>query len=117
MSSDQWHRLGKFVTAERTRIGANRRSLAGFAKAAGISRTTLDSIEHGRKDSYEPATLATLEHALGWRTGSVHRVLSGLQPQYDDDPDLTALVDAWPRLSPGSRRMLRMLATEAAKLD
>lgn len=117
MSPKRWQRLGSYVRSERARLGGNRRSLAAFAKAAGVSRTTLDSIEHARKDNYDPATLATLEHALGWRPGSIDRILAGGRPEYDDDPDLTAVVDAWPKLSPGSRRMLRLLATEAAKLD
>ena len=113
--SSSWGRLGELVTAERVRRG--HRSLAAFAAASGLSSSTLDSIEHARKTSYDPSTLATLEHALGWRTGSVDRVLRGLQPEPDDDPDLTAVVDAWPRLSPGSKRMLRILATEAARVE
>jgi transcriptional regulator with XRE-family HTH domain len=117
MTSKRWERLGSYVRTERARMGGTRRSLAAFAKAAGMSRTTLDSIEHGRKDSYDPATLATLEHALGWLPGSIDSILRGGKPKYDDDPDLTALVDLWPKLSPGSRRMLRMLAAEAAELD
>lgn len=101
------------MTAGRLRLG--HRSLAAFAAATGLSRTTLDSIEHGRKQSYDPATLATLEGALGWQAGSVERVLSGLEPQPIEDPDLAAVINAWPRLSTGSRRMLAILATEAAR--
>lgn len=112
--NDRWERLGRLVTAERLRHG--HRSLAAFSAASGLSRTTLDSIEHGRKTSYDSATLATLEHALGWQQGSVERVLAGLSPQRVDDPDLTAVLDSWPRLSPGSRRMLAILATEAARV-
>lgn len=114
MSSD-WKRLGAAVTAERVRRG--HRTLSAFARASGLSRTTLDSIENARKGRYGPTTLAALEHALGWRVGSVDRVLRGLGPVPDEDADLTALVDAWPRLSPGSRRMLRMLAVEAARAE
>lgn len=75
----------------------------------------MDSIEHGRKTSYDPATLAVLEGALGWQAGSVERVLSGLDPLPVEDPDLTAVINAWPRLSAGSRRILGILATEAAR--
>lgn len=114
MSSD-WKRLGAAVTAERVRQGYQ--TLAAFARASGLSRTTVVAIESGSKDRYSPTTLATLEHVLGWRMGSVDRVLGGLDPQRVEDADLTALVDAWPRLSPGSRRMLRMLAVEAARVD
>lgn len=103
------------MTSERVRRGHH--TLSEFARHSGLSRTTLDSIENARKSRYNPATLATLEHVLGWRAGSVDRVLRGLEPQMDEDADLTALVDAWPRLSPGSRRMLRMLAVEAARIE
>jgi transcriptional regulator with XRE-family HTH domain len=113
--SSDWKRLGAAVISERVRRG--HRTLSAFARAAGLSRTTLDSIENGRKDGYSPTTIAALEHALGWRVGSVDRVLRGLEPLPDEDADLTALVDAWPRLSPGSRKMLRMLAVEAARAE
>lgn len=103
------------VTAQRVRLG--HRTLVGFARSAGLSKTTVDSIESARATSYAPATLAALEDALGWQVGSVERVLKGLEPHLDEDPDLTAVIDAWPRLSPGSRRMLQILATEAARVD
>jgi hypothetical protein len=111
--ADRWVRLGKLVAAGRLHQG--HRSLAAFAATTGLSRTTLDSIEHARKQSYDPATLSTLEHALGWRTGSVERVLSGLDPQPVEDADLVAVTNAWPKLSAGSRRMLAILASEAAR--
>lgn len=114
MSSD-WKRLGVAVTSERVRRGYH--TLAEFARHSGLSRTTLDSLENTRKTSYSPSTLAALEHALGWRSGSVERVLRGLSPLPEEDPDLRALIDAWPRLSPGSRRLLRMLAMEAARVE
>lgn len=109
----RWVHLGHLVAAERLHQG--HRSLASFAAASGLSRTTLDSIEHGRKESYDPVTIVTLEQALGWRHGSVERVLSGLAPQYVEDADLDAVRNAWPKLSAGSRRMLAVLATEAAR--
>ena len=111
--ADRWKRLGLLVTAGRLRQG--HRSIAAFAATTGLSRTTLDSIEHGRKQSYDPATLAVLEGALGWQAGSVERILSGLEPLPVEDPDLTAVTNAWPLLSSGSRRMLAILATEAAR--
>lgn len=110
-----WGRLGSVVTAERVRRGY--RSRSAFALASGLSLSTLDNIEHGRKQSYDPATLAALEHALGWEHGSAERVLSGLDPKQLEDSDLSALVDVWPKLSAGTRRMLRILATEAARVE
>lgn len=103
------------MTAERVRRGHH--TLSGFARHSGLSRTTLDSLENARKTGYSPSTLGALEHALGWRMGSVDRILRGLPPEPDDDADLTALIDAWPRLSAGSRRILRMLAGEAARTE
>lgn len=108
-------RLADAVTAERVRRGYRTRS--AFALASGLSLSTLDNIEHGRKQSYDPATLAALEHALGWESGSVVKVLQGLDPKQLEDSDLSALVDAWPRLSSGARRMLRILATEASRAE
>lgn len=113
--SSDWRRLGAAITAERVRQGYQ--TLSAFARASGLSRTTIVALENGSKDRYNPATLATLEHVLGWRMGSVNRVLGGLDPAPIEDADLTALTDAWPRLSHGSRRMLRMLATEAARVE
>lgn len=112
--SPNWERLGTLVTAERAR---RRRSLRAFAESVGLSKGTLDNIEHGRKTSYDPTTLAALEHGMGWQPGSIERVLSGLNPLPDADPDLTAVIDAWSQLSPGTRRMLRILAVEAARAE
>lgn len=103
------------MTAERVRRGHH--TLSGFARQSGLSRATLDSIENARKDRYSPTTVAALEYALGWQAGSVDRILRGLRPVPDEDADLTALIDAWPRLSPGARRVLRLLAVEAARAE
>jgi hypothetical protein len=114
MGSD-WGRVGTLVAVERARRG--HRSLSAFAAATGLSRTTVDAIEHGRKTSYSPTTIATVEHALGWAHGSITRILQGLEPRPVEDPDLAALMDAWPWLSAGSRRMLRILAVEAMRAN
>lgn len=113
--SSSWERLGIEIAAARLRRGYV--TLAAFSAATGLSTTTLDKIEHGRRTSYGPSTIAAIEHALGWRSGSVDRVLRGLKPQFDEDQDLTALLDVWPRLSAGSRRLLRLFAAEAARAE
>lgn len=107
-------RLGDRVAAARARLGL---SASAFAACAGFSSTTVDSIEHHRKQSYDPNTIALLERALGWQPGSVNRVLQGLEPKSVEDPDLAAILDAWPRLSSGARRMLRILATEGIEAN
>lgn len=115
MGSGEWKRLGQIVRAERVRLGYH--SVATFAKASGLSATTVDNIENGRKTSYRPDSVGALELALGWRSGSVERILAGQDPEAEVDPDLAVIIAAWPRLSPGARRILRMLVTEGARLD
>jgi transcriptional regulator with XRE-family HTH domain len=102
------------VTTQRAYLGY---SLAQLASISGLSTSTLDNVEHGRKTSYDPATISALERALRWQHGSVERILNGLEPQPMQDPDLDALIAAWPKLSPGARRMLRILATEGARAE
>lgn len=110
----RWDQLAAQVTTQRAYLGY---SIAQFSAVSGLSKATLDSIEHNRKVSYDPTTLSALERALRWRPGSVERILNGLEPQPAQDPDLDALIAAWPRLSPGSRRMLRILAVEGARAE
>ena len=114
MAHRRWDRLAEHVTTRRADLGY---SIAQFAAVSGLSTSTVDSLEHNRKASYDPATLAALERALRWQEGSVERVLKGLDPQPQTDPDLDAVIAAWPRLSPGARRMLRILATEGARAE
>jgi transcriptional regulator with XRE-family HTH domain len=110
----RWDHLAQQATAQRAYLGY---SIAQLAAISGLSTSTLDSIEHNRKTSYDPATLAALERALRWASGSVDRILKGFEPHPMQDPDLDAIIAAWPRLSPGARRMLRILATEGARAE
>lgn len=109
-----WDKLGEHVKTSRAVLSY---SITQLSAVAGLSTSTLDSIENGRKTSYDPTTLAALERALGWRTGSVDRVLRGLDPLPVEDQDLAAIVAAWPALSAGARRMLRILAVEGARAE
>lgn len=110
----RWDRLAELAITQRASLGY---SIAQLSARSGLSTSTLDNIEHNRKSSYDPATLATLERALRWRDGSVERILKGMDPQPIQDPDLEAVIAAWPKLSPGARRMLAILATEGARAD
>lgn len=107
-----WAKLAAQTTRRRAELGY---SISQLAAVSGLSTSTLDSVEHNRKTSYDPATVSALERALEWTAGSVDRILRGLEPQPVRDPDLEAVMAVWPRLSPGSRRMLRILATEGAE--
>lgn len=110
----RWSNLAEHVTTQRANLGY---SIAQLSAVSGLSTSTLDSIEHNRKSNYDPATLATLERSLRWATGSVERALKGLDPIPLRDPDLDAIMAAWPKLSAGARRMLRILAVEGARAE
>jgi transcriptional regulator with XRE-family HTH domain len=112
--NNRWDRLAELVTAQRAYLGY---SIAQLAAVSGLSTSTVDSLEHARKSNYDPATIATLERALRWKPGSVERALKGLEPQQQTDPDLDAIIAAWAKLSPGARRMLRILAVEGARAE
>lgn len=71
-------RLAEHVIARRVQLGYKTR--AAFAEAAHLSPRTLGDIETGRRPSYDKATMATLEQALKWTTGSVNEILSGRAP-------------------------------------
>lgn len=109
-----WRRLGRAIENERaTHLGNI--SARSFARASGLSPRLLYSLEKGERDNYTDATLAALEYALGWSSGSIKRVLSGGQPRRVD-PELATLRRCWPKLSKDSKRMLARLAEEAAGL-
>jgi DNA-binding XRE family transcriptional regulator len=107
-----WQRLGDAVSARRSELGETR---AAIAHAAGISPTTLYQLEKARQAGFDDRTLLAVERVLGWRPGSVQRVLEGGSAVLQRDPDFTAIEQVWEKLAPGHRRMLRLLATEAAK--
>lgn len=109
-----WRQVGLRIDQERAR---RYRSLAAFARAAGVGKSTVDNLVHARKMSYDMSTLTAVEAALGWQQGSIDRIRRGLEPVPNGDPDLTAILDAWPKLSPQARTMLRMLATGAAQTE
>jgi len=112
MSAGDWERLGRLVDAERGRRGWSKRQLVA---AVGVGKTTIDSIIHARKQSYDQTTVAGIERAFEWKPGSVDRILRGSDPQPIEDPDLVALRDLWPRLSPETRRTLLIIAREAVR--
>lgn len=74
-----WERLGSYVVARRLELGHKRRPT--FANAAGISERVLGDIEKGRRDNIAQTTLAGIENALGWETGSALRVVNGGEPR------------------------------------
>lgn len=91
--STDWERLGRLVVAARVAQGMHNRER--LAKAGGFSTRFLGDIERGRRDNYDPVYLALLEQALGWKSGSIDRVLAGGEPtkapvsdDQDDDDEI-----------------------------
>lgn len=73
-----WKRLGQHVVARRVDLGYRRRT--DFAAARDLSVRILSDIENGRRANFDQATIAGLERALNWETGSAARVLEGGEP-------------------------------------
>lgn len=71
-------RLSAHIVARRVMLGYRNRQ--ALADASGISTRTLGDIETGRRDNFDPSTIAALENALGWATGSFAQVLDGYEP-------------------------------------
>lgn len=110
----RWDELAEQVRARRASLGY---SIAQLSSVSRLSTSTLDNLEHNRKTSYDPHTIAALEHALRWKQGSVERILKGMDPQPQLDPYLETLLAAWPNLPLGAKRMLAILAKEGSRSD
>jgi hypothetical protein len=70
-----WRKLADEVIRRRVELGHDTR--ASFIAASGISARTMGDIETARRDSYDRATLARLEKALGWEPGHLAELLRG----------------------------------------
>lgn len=107
-----WRRAGARIRTARTRAG--HRTLDDFATAAGIGKRTLGDLETGARDTFTDSVLDRVEAELGWRPGSIRAIVAGRRrPAYDDH--LQRIVDSWPRLDQGARRMLAELAERATR--
>jgi transcriptional regulator with XRE-family HTH domain len=106
-------RLGSLVVARRVQLGYRRRP--PFADAAGISLRTLGDIETGRRERYDPATVATLEQALQWKTGSVQHIIDGGDPTEQNpatETDATTTTYVPERTPQGSEAIRRVLTSD-----
>ena len=106
--ADDWRRLGRFVAAERARLGL---SPAQLAAQIGLSKRTIENVEAGGRDTYRHTTLSRIEDALGWEPGSVERILAGGDPARTRDPVLEQLAVLWPSLTPRQRRAVLELVS------
>lgn len=110
--AEDWRRLGATIRAERNRNPAWRRR-SRFAAACGLSARTIEALETGERTNFSSETLTAIETTLGWKPGSIRRVLHGLSAVREDDERLARLCLLWPRLSADAQRLLVALAEEA----
>ncbi|YCK35133.1 helix-turn-helix domain-containing protein [Actinomadura sp. ATCC 39365] len=83
MGGEDLDRLAKYVVRRRVQMGYKTRE--EFASAVGLSVRTLGDIERARR-AVGDASVAAVEHALGWRPASFEAILSGREPELES-PD------------------------------
>ncbi|MBB3666386.1 MULTISPECIES: helix-turn-helix domain-containing protein [Prauserella salsuginis group] len=67
-------------------------SQIGLAKAARVSRGTVQNLENGLRLS--EGKESRIEKALGWKLGSLDRIRNGGEPEYvNDDTDDVGVID------------------------
>jgi Helix-turn-helix len=77
-----WLYLAQLIKERRLELGLTQ---AEVHSAGGPAPATLYLLENGCRTSFSPQILRRLERALGWRTGSVRRVLAGERPALIDE--------------------------------
>jgi len=79
MSTDlDFGRLGSYIVSSRVALGYRHRQ--ALADASGISIRVLSDLENGRRANFDSVTIAALEQALEWETGSVAQIVGGYEP-------------------------------------
>jgi transcriptional regulator with XRE-family HTH domain len=77
-----WLHLAQLIKERRLELGLTQ---AQVHSAGGPAPATLYLLENGGRTSFSPQILRRLERALGWRAGSIRRVLAGGQPALSDE--------------------------------
>lgn len=108
---EDWRRAGTQVRTARTRAGI---PATAFARRAGVSPRTLWALEHGERATFSDDTLDRVEAELGWAPGSIRAIAEGRRrPRYDEL--LQRVIDRWPLLDQGARRIIAELADRASR--
>lgn len=78
-----WERLGELLVRRRIELDSRYRNRRTFTSERAVEYRIVNDIELGRRDNYEPATLAGLEVAYELAAGAIERTLAGdgLEPQ------------------------------------
>lgn len=106
---DPQARLGAHVIARRVELGYKTR--AAFADATNFGLRTLGDIETGRRPSYDRSTIAALEKALQWTTGTVTRILDGANPATTE----TAALDDAARTPPVDSALAKVMRSDLSE--
>ena len=72
-----WTRLGELLTRCRIELDSRYRNRRLFTAERAVEYRIVNDIELGRRDNYEPATLAALEVAYRLAPGAIGRFLGG----------------------------------------
>lgn len=76
MTTD-WDRLAGAIRERRKVLDMTQQQLAD---AAGVDRSTIKNLEGARTPKRLPSSIAAVEQALGWTSGSAQTVLAGGEP-------------------------------------
>ena len=89
-----WARLGELLVRRRIELDSRYRNRRTFTSERAVEYRIVNDIELGRRDNYEPATLAGLEVAYELAPGAISRTLAGdgLEPQAGVTVQLPAAV-------------------------
>jgi hypothetical protein len=105
-----WSALGKAVHAQRVAMGY--KTIVALHGDIGLSVRLLGDLEHGKRQSYDPATLTRVEQFFRWPPGTIDAILRG-EPA---PPDLAAAfppytVPGAPPLSDPARQVQAVMAS------
>jgi len=88
-----WTRLGELLMRRRVELDPRYRNRRIFTAERAVEYRIVNDIELGRRQNYEPGTIAVLEAAYAVTAGSIGRALEGgdLEPQRPAGPKLTVV--------------------------
>lgn len=83
--------------------------MSDLAERSGLSERTIEHLESGDRQRYRDSTLGRVEEALGWRPGTIRRIVDGNggdNGELESDQLLDRVITRWPYLTPDERRAL-----------
>lgn len=90
MDATDWKRLADAIKHRREVLGLTQVQLS---ELMGVSDTTIRNLEGSREFKRLPASLPTVEQALGWAPGSARAILAGGKPALADTPAAPATTE------------------------